>query len=242
MAVQNSLDCLAVALGHGANVFRSAGSALNLEHLHTCLYHTVHEPDGLEVLGRHNVLVLDGQFYIGFAILDNVSAAAYLHAGSTVGAGVHLVKAQVALAAYSHAQGTVAEHLNTNQLTLGATHILLQYLTVNLGHLIQVKLTCQYHYIGKPGIELESLYVAYVELSGEMHLHTYLVAVGHHRDITCNNGRNPRFHRSIHDLMNQRNILAVHDCVKRKIALYAMRITLAGNLAQVIERKVAGTA
>ena len=87
-----------------------------------------------------------------------------MHAGSAVGAGVHLVQAQVALAAYGHAQGTVAEHLNANQFALGAADILFQYLLVNLSHLVQIKFTRQYHHIGKLGIELECFNVTYVEL------------------------------------------------------------------------------
>ena len=51
--VQYGLNCLAITLCYGANVFRSAGTALYLEHLYSGLDHTVHKTDGLEVLGRH---------------------------------------------------------------------------------------------------------------------------------------------------------------------------------------------
>ena len=58
----------------------------------------------------------------------------------------------------------MAEHLNTYQSAFRSAYILLNYLLVNLGHLVQIQFTGQYHHIGKLSVELECLDVAYVEL------------------------------------------------------------------------------
>ena len=51
------------------------------------------------------------------------------------------------------------EHLYAHQLSGRAAKVLGQNLLVNLLHLIQVKLACQHHNVGKLGIELKSLVV-----------------------------------------------------------------------------------
>jgi len=125
-------------------------------------HHAVDEADGLQVLRRHDVLVVNLQFRTRLTVGDEVRAAAYLHAGTAVGRPSRVVEAHVALAADGHAQCTVAEHLDTYQLARGTADVLLLNLSADVGHLLHVQLAGQYHDVGKLGVEAQCLDVRYV--------------------------------------------------------------------------------
>ena len=164
-------------------VFRSACPAFYLEHPHSCLHHPVHEAYGLQVFRAHYIFVVYFQLVASLVIRDGIRATAYLHALSAVGTPVGVVQAHVALAAYSHAQCPMAEHLYTHQLPARSAYVLLFYLAVYLCHLLHVQLACQHYHIGKLGIELQCLYVRDVQLSRQVYLHAPLTAVGHHGHV-----------------------------------------------------------
>ena len=84
-AVEHALDGFLVGLHHGIDIFRSAGAPLNLEHAHAALHHAVDEAHGLQVLGTHDILVVNLQLGARLAVGDEIRAAAYLHAGPAVG-------------------------------------------------------------------------------------------------------------------------------------------------------------
>ena len=71
-AVDNGLDGLLVALHHRIDIFGSTGTSLNLEDTHTARHQAVDEAHGLQVLGRHDVLVVDFQLVTRLVVGDGV--------------------------------------------------------------------------------------------------------------------------------------------------------------------------
>lgn len=106
-----------------------------------------------------------------------VGAAAYLVTCAAVGAGVHLVQAHVAFAAYRHTQRSVAEHLQTHHLSVVLAYVFLFYGAVDFRHLLHVEFACQHHNVGKLRIESHSLGVADIYLSGDVHFLTDLAGI-----------------------------------------------------------------
>ena len=182
-AVYRALYGLAVTAHHGVDILWATGSALNLEHSHSALHHAVDEAYGLEVLGAHDVLVVYLELVAGLVVGDCIRTAAYLYTLATVGRAVGVVQTHVALAADSHAEGTVAEHLDAYELALGSADVLLLYLAIDGCHLVHIEFAGKHHDIGKLGIEAQRLNVGDIELGGEMHLYADAVAIGHHRHI-----------------------------------------------------------
>ena len=129
----------------------------------------------------------------------------------------------------------MAEHLYAHQLALGAAHLLLLDLAVDLCHLVHVELACQHHDIGKLCIKLQGLYVADVELCGEMHLHAHLSAVGHHRHVAGNDRRHLGLMGGIDDLSHGLKVFAVDYGVDGEIALHAVLVAGGGNLLEVVD-------
>ena len=115
--------------------------------------------DGFQVFRRHNILVVNIQLHIRLLVAHRIGTAAHLHTRSPVGRMVHLVQREVALARYRHAQSAMTEHLDTYPFTARTADILFADMAVDFRHLFQVQLTCQHHYIGKLGIETQSLHI-----------------------------------------------------------------------------------
>ena len=109
------------------------------------------------------------------------------------------------------------------------------HLTVDVGHLIHVQLTCQHHDIGKLGIKAQGFDIRYVQLGGEMHLLPHPIAIGHHRHVGGNDGRDAGLSGCIDDLVHQRDVLAIDDGIDSKITLDAVFVALTGNIAQVVD-------
>ena len=129
----------------------------------------------------------------------------------------------------------MTEHLYAHQLALGTAHLLLLDLAVDLCHLVHVELACQHHDIGKLCIKFQGLYVADVELCGEMHLHAYLSAVGHHRHVAGNDRRHLGLMGGVDDLSHGLKVLAVDYGVDGEVALHAVLVAGGGNLLEVID-------
>ena len=229
-AVQHRLHSFLITLDNGIDIFRTAGTPLNLKDAHTTLHHAVDEAEGLQVLGRHDVLVVDFQLCTRLTVCHNIAATTNLHAGTTIGRATCVVKTHITLATNGHAECSMTEHLDANQFALRSTDVLLLYLTINLCYLVEIQLASQYHHISKLGIELQRLDVGDVQLGGKMHLHTLLSAIGHHRNIAGYDCRDLSLHSSIDNLVHQLDVLAIDNGVHRQIALHSMFLTSGGYL------------
>ena len=179
-AFKYALDSLLIALYDSEHIFRSAGSALYLKHTHTSLHHLIDKANRLQVLGRHDIFVVNLQFCACLAIGDDVATATYLHTGTAIGRTTRIVKAHIALTTHRHTQRAMAEHLNTHQIATGSLDLPFFYLTIDLCYLLHLQLTSQYDDISKLRIKLQCLNIRDIELRREMDLHTPLTTVSHH--------------------------------------------------------------
>ena len=236
-AVEHSLNGLLVSSNHGVDVFWTASATLNLKHTNARAHHAVDKANGLKILRRHNVLIINIELVAGLVISSGVRTAAHLYALATISRAVGRMQTHVALAAYGHAEGSVAEHFYTNLIAARAADMLLLNLTENLGYLVHIQLARQHHNIGKLGVELKCLDIRNVELGREVNLLTHLITIGHNGHIAGYYGRNASLFSCIDNLVHQGDILAVDDGVYRKIALYAVLIAGGGYLAQIIDSK-----
>ena len=80
--------------------------------------------------------------------------------------------------------------------------MLLLNLAVDVSHLIEVQFTGQHHHIGKLCIKPQGFDVRYVQLGRKMHLHAFLTAIGHHRNIAGYHSGDLSLHSSIHNLVH----------------------------------------
>ena len=118
--------------------------------------------------------------------------------------------------------------------------MLLLYLAVDVGHLFHLQLAGQHHHVGKLRIELQRLDVRYVQLRGEVYLHTHLAAVGHHGNVAGDDSRNLRLYGSVHYLVHRLDVLTIDNGVHREVRLHACLVARCGNLAQVVNGEVVG--
>ena len=54
----------AITAHNGIDIFRSAGTAFDLQHPHACIQHLIEEMNGLQVFGAHDILVVHIQLQI----------------------------------------------------------------------------------------------------------------------------------------------------------------------------------
>ena len=174
----NGFDSLAVALRDGAHIVGAASAPFNLQHLDTCFHYLVEEANGTEVLGRHDILVVYLQLQVALLVLDDVSAAAQLEAGTAVGRVVVVVEREVAFAADAHTQGSVGKYLHLHQLAFGAADVLVADKLRDFRYLPQRQFAGRDDDVGKPGVVAHCLGVGDIALGGDMHLETYLVGIG----------------------------------------------------------------
>ena len=106
-------------------------------------------------------------------------------------------------------------------------------LPVNLSHLVKVEFAREHYHVGKACVELQCLYVAYVELRGEVHLHPKAVAIGHHRHVAGYHGCYACLARGVDYCVHCGDVLTVDYGVHREIALYAVCGAYGGDVAQV---------
>ncbi|CDD47439.1 unknown [Bacteroides sp. CAG:875] len=195
--------------------------------------------NGLQIFRRHDVLVIYFQFDIAFLILYNIGPAAYLHAGSPVGRGILFVQTQIAFSGNRHAQSSVTEHFNTNQVTHRSLDLLFLDGIVYLAHLLEIQLAGQHHHIGKAGVKLQRFRIADVQLGRKMHLLSHLVTVSHHGHISCNDGTDAGFLGRIHNLTHQCNILVVNDGIDGQVTLHPVFLAHLGDFTQIFYSKSA---
>ena len=158
-AVKAAVKSLTVTLNHRFNILRTARPALYLEHLDPCVHHLVHKMNGLEVFRRHYILIVNLQLLASLTVSHSIGPAAYLHTRATVSGACSLMQAQIALAAHSHTESTVAEHLYANFLPLRTAYIVTFYGLGDAFHLLQIQFTGKHHHIGVLSIEPESLHI-----------------------------------------------------------------------------------
>ena len=97
------------------HIFRGTGPALDLEDLHPGVNDLVHELDGTEILGGHNVFVVNVELRAGLQVRDLIAPSAELEAGSPVRGGSIGLQAEVTFAGNGHAEGSVGEHLDPDR-------------------------------------------------------------------------------------------------------------------------------
>ena len=132
----------------------------------------------------------------------------------------------------------MAEHLDTNRLSLWSTDILFDNLFVYFLHLIHVQLACQYGNISKLSVELQGVNVRDVQLCREVNLNPHLTAIHHYSNVTGDDSGDICSLGSIDNLVHSLNILAIDDSVYSQISLYSLIITGLGNLLEVVDGEV----
>ena len=131
----NRLNGFFVARHHVVHILWSACPALDFEHPNARIHHEVNEANGLQILRTHDIFVVYLQLVARLVVGNGVRTAADLHAFTTVGRAVSVVKTHVTFAADCHAKRTMTEHLNANEFATGAADVLFDNLLVNLFHL-----------------------------------------------------------------------------------------------------------
>ena len=137
-AVDHTLYGLLVAVHHRVDIFRAAGASLYLEHPHAGPHHLVDEAHGLEVLGAHDVFVVDVELIARLVVGGRVGASADLRTLSAVGRAVGGVQAHVALSAHGHAECAVTEHFDAQGLARGARDAFRVDVLADAGHLFHI--------------------------------------------------------------------------------------------------------
>ena len=201
-AVGDSIDSLAVAFGDGADIVGAAAAPLDFEHSDTGLEDFIKEPNGAEVFGRHDVLVVNFQLKVALLVFDDVATAAELETGTTVGRIVVVVEGEVAFARDGHAECAVGEDLNLDEFAAGSANVVVADELGNLGHLGQGELACGNDDVGEAGVVADSLDVGDVALGGDVHLDANLVSIGDDGHVGSNNGTDARglcgFEQAVH--------------------------------------------
>ena len=131
-----SLDRLFITFGHETHILRPAGTPLQLEHTYAGIHHLIHEMNRLQVLRRHDILILHIQLDLAILIMHRIGTTTNLHASPPVGGSVHLMQTQIAFTGHGHAQSPVSEHLYADQFPFRALDLLLHDLLINLMHLL----------------------------------------------------------------------------------------------------------
>ena len=194
--------------------------------------------DGLQVLGRHDVFVLHLKLVVGLQIGHTVAPAAYLGAGSAVGARVHLMQAQIALARDSHAESSVAEHLEAHEIAMRAADIVAHDGIAYGGYLLHIELTGQHHHVGPLRVESHRLDIAHIDLSGDMHLHPYRTGIHDGRHIAGDNGRDAAVAHGTDHLAASLELGVIDNGVDREIGLHSGLAAYRGDVAEIVEGEV----
>ena len=134
----------------------------------------------------------------------------------------------------------MAEHLDANLLAHRTTDVLAHDFLVDMLHLVHVQLTCQDRNIRKASIKLQSLGIGDVQLSGEMHFLSHLIAIAHHSHITGDDCRDASLLGSIDDFLHRGNVVVIDDGIDSEIGLDAMLIASSSNLTQVVDGEMIG--
>ena len=68
-----------------------------------------------------------------------------------------------------------------------------------------------------------------------MHLHPHTVAIGHHRHIAGNDGRDVGLAGSVHNLVHRLDVLTVDDGVHGEVGLNAVLLTGLRDFAEIVD-------
>ncbi len=139
--------------------------------------------DGFQILGRHDVFVVDGELLTCLEVGHLIPSPADLGAGTTVGRRVHFMQAEVAFTRYGHAEGAVAEHLDTHEFPTGAPHVVAHDCIMDGTHLVEVQFAGEHHNIGILRVEFHRVDVRYALLGRDMHLHPTAAGIENRRYI-----------------------------------------------------------
>ena len=196
--------------------------------------------NGLQILGRHDVFIIHFKFYFTILVAHFVGSSTNLHTSAPIGRSIHFVQAKVTFTGYRHTEGTVAEHLNADKFTLRSPNLFLLNHFVYFTHLSKLQFAGQYHYIGKAGIELQSLSITDIQLGRQMYFLTHFVAIRHYRYISRNHRTDACFLSRIDNGTHQSNVFIVYYGVDSKITLDTVLIAYLRNLPQIVDGKRAG--
>ena len=197
--------------------------------------------DRLQILGRHDVLVVDLKLDARLLILDLVGAAADLRARATVSALTLLVQAEVALTRDGHTEGAMGEHLDTDGLTSRTDDGLLDDRLMDGSDLIHIQLTCQDHDVGELCVEAQRLDVGDIELGGEVDFDTDTTCVEHRGDVGSDDSRDVSILRRVDDLAHELKVFVVDDRIDGEIALDIMLTADRRDLIEVFGGEVIRT-
>ncbi len=148
------------------------------------------------------------------------------------------MQAQVALAADSHAERPVAEHLDTHRLARRAEHRSRADLAVDGLHAVERQFTGENDNVGPLRIHLHRLDVGNIGLRGDMHLHALAPGAGYGRRIGRNYGRDARLGRSVDNIVEQRYVVVVDDSVDGKICLHPRMRAERCYAAEIVESEI----
>ena len=84
-----------VAGRHRFYIFRGTPSPFDFKNFYTTFNDLIDEPDGIQILGRHNILVVDLKFNFIIGILNGIASPARLIAGTPVSGMIEIIQAQV---------------------------------------------------------------------------------------------------------------------------------------------------
>ena len=237
-AVADSLEGFRIAFDGSGDILRTAGAPFDFEYTHAGVDHAVEEVDGLEVFGRHDVFVVDLELIACLKVGYLIAPATYLRACAAVGAGVHLVKAEVAFAAHRHAQCAVAEHLNADRLAFGTGDVFGVYGVVDVAHLLKIQFAGEHDNVGELCVEAHSLRIGYVALRGYVNFDSMTAAAAYRRDVGSDYGRDARFGGGRNDGVDASEVVVVDNSVDCQVSAHAVFVASPYNFAQVVEGEV----
>ena len=134
----------------------------------------------------------------------------------------------------------MAEHLDFYPLARRAAHVLLLYLPVDGGHLVEVELARQHRHVGELRVELQRLDVGYVELRREVHLHSHAAAVRDDGHVACDYRRDARLLGRVYYGSHVADVAVVNHGVHRQVRLYSLGGARGGYFAQVVNGERVG--
>ena len=117
LIVKNSLNSFLIALYHSIHIFRTTSTTFNLKHSYTTLHHTVDETNCLNVLWRHDVLIIYVKLIACLIISYSITTTTDLYAFSAISRTIGSMQTHIALATDSHTKSSVTEHLYTYLFT-----------------------------------------------------------------------------------------------------------------------------
>ncbi len=169
-----------------------------------------------------------------------ISPAAGLQTASPVGGSVHLMQAQVTLAADRHTEGSVNKHLQPQQISGRTLYLLLSDHVADLMNASEVGFPGQHHHIGILRIELHCFGIGDVHLGADVYLHADRAGIQDHGNIGGNDCRNPGIQGCIQHLAHQSGLVVENFRVQGEIAFNAVFRCNGCDFAEVPKAEIGG--